>query len=76
MQPIEQFTSSNGNGQGMGSAMELFRAVKFGDLEARSLRECSSCKKNLRLIKVVFYAETEETIRMFECDCGERIWDE
>jgi len=26
--------------------------------------------------RAVFFEETDETIRMFECDCGERIWDE
>jgi hypothetical protein len=28
------------------------------------------------LIRAVYYPETEETIRVFECDCGERTWDE
>jgi hypothetical protein len=41
-----------------------------------SLRECRSCENKLRLIRAVYYPETEETIRMFECDCGERTWDE
>jgi hypothetical protein len=55
--------------------MELFRAEKFGDLESNddSLRGCGSCDNKLR---AVYYPETEETIRMFECDCGERTWDE
>jgi hypothetical protein len=58
--------------------MELFRAEKFGDFEDNSnpLRECRSCNNKLRLIRAVYYPETEETIRVFECDCGERTWDE
>jgi hypothetical protein len=62
----------------MGAVMELFRAEKFGDIESSddSLRECRSCDNKLRLIRAVHYPETEETIRMFECDCGERTWDE
>jgi hypothetical protein len=58
--------------------MELFRAEKFGDLQSNdtSLRECRFCNKNLRLLRAVYYPETGETIRMFECDCGERTWDE
>ena len=62
----------------MGAVMELFRAEKFGDLESNddSLRECRFCDNKLRLIRAVYYPETEETIRVFECDCGERTWDE
>jgi hypothetical protein len=58
--------------------MELFRAEKFGniDRDENSFRKCRSCENNLRLIRVVHYPETDETIRVFECDCGERIWDE
>jgi hypothetical protein len=63
----------------LGAAVELFRAEKFGDIESNnddSLRECRSCDNKLRLIRAVYYPETEETIRVFECDCGERTWDE
>jgi hypothetical protein len=58
--------------------MELFRAEKLGDFESSddSFKECRSCDNKLRLIRAVHYPETEETIRMFECDCGERVWDE
>jgi hypothetical protein len=61
-----------------GGVMELFRAKKFGNLDSdeNSLRECRFCDNNLRLIRMVYYPETEETMRMFECDCGERTWDE
>ena len=34
------------------------------------------CNNKLKLKRAVFFEETDETIRMFECDCGERIWDE
>jgi hypothetical protein len=58
--------------------MELFRAEKFGNLESdkNSHRGCRSCDNNLRLVRAVYYPETEATIRVFECDCGERTWDE
>jgi hypothetical protein len=61
-----------------GGSMELFRAEKFGDIEGSddSLRECCSCDNKLRLVSAVYYPETEETIRVFGCDCGERTWDE
>jgi hypothetical protein len=63
---------------GWGALMELFRAEKVGDFEDNSnpLRECRSCNNRLKLIRAVYYPETEETIRVFECDCGERTWDE
>jgi hypothetical protein len=62
----------------MGVVMKLFRAEKFGDLESSddSLRGCRSCDNKLRLIRAVYYPETEETIRMFGCGSGERTWDE
>jgi len=63
-------------GFALGAIVELFRAEKLGHLEANSQRDCNSCKGKLKLIKAVFFPETVETIRMFECDCGERIWDE
>jgi hypothetical protein len=57
--------------------MELFRAEKFGDFEDNgNLRECRSCNKKLKLIRAVYYPETKQTVRVFECDCGERTWDE
>ena len=56
--------------------MDLFRAEKFGHLDSDSLRDCSLCNRKLKLKRAVFFEETDETIRMFECDCGERIWDE
>jgi hypothetical protein len=58
--------------------MEIFRAEKFGDFEgnSNSLNECRCCNNKLRLIRAVYYPETDETIRMFECASGERTWDE
>jgi hypothetical protein len=58
--------------------MELFRAEKFGDIENKddSLRGCRFCENKLRLIRAVYYPDTQATIRVFECDCGARTWDE
>jgi len=56
--------------------MELFRAEKFGYLDSVDSRGCRSCDNKLRLVRAVYYPETKETIRMFECGCGERTWDE
>jgi hypothetical protein len=58
--------------------MDFFGAAKLGVYESNSdsLRQCRLCNNKMRLIRVVHYPETEETIRVFECDCGERTWDE
>jgi hypothetical protein len=56
--------------------MELFRAERVGYLASSSTRKCRFCGDNLKLLRSVYYRETETTIREFECKCGERTWDE
>ena len=56
--------------------MELFWAKKVGYLTSNSLRECRICGDKLKLLRSVYYPETNQTIRVFECACGERTWDE
>jgi hypothetical protein len=58
--------------------MDFFRAEKIGVYESNSysLRECLLCNNKMRLIRVVHYPEIDETIRVFECDCGARAWDD
>ena len=59
-----------------GVVMELFRAEKIGELESDSTRQCRVCGKTLNLIRIVYYPDREATVRVFECECGERTWDE
>jgi hypothetical protein len=63
---------------GLGAVMDLFSASKLGfyDSNNNSIKECRSCKNKMRLIRLVHYPETGATVRVFECDCGERTWDE
>jgi hypothetical protein len=56
--------------------MEVFKAEKIGDVESNSKRECRVCGKTLNLLRTVHYPDRKATIRSFECECGERIWDE
>jgi hypothetical protein len=62
----------------LGAVLELFKAEKFGNFESdeNSHRECRFCDNKLRLIRAVHFPHTEETVRVFECDCGERTWDD
>lgn len=56
--------------------MELFRAEKIGELENNSNVQCRACDKKLELARAVLIADTGHLIRLFECECGERIWSE
>jgi hypothetical protein len=36
---------------------------------------CPSCKGILRLARTLLVSRTEEAIRLFKCQCGQRIWE-
>jgi hypothetical protein len=59
-----------------GEVMKLFWAEKIGDLEIDSTSQCRVCGETLKLIRIVYYPDREATVLVFECKCGERIWDE
>jgi tRNA(Leu) C34 or U34 (ribose-2'-O)-methylase TrmL len=56
--------------------MEIFRAEKIAETEGNSNRECRVCGATLKLVRAVHFADRQSVIRAFECDCGERVWDE
>lgn len=56
--------------------MELFRAKKVGEVESNSIRKCRACDQKLELIRAVLYPGSGNLIRVFECKCGERVWDD
>lgn len=56
--------------------MELFTAEKVGELQSGSTRRCRACGEMLELIKTIFDSNSGAIIHMFECRCGERIWDD
>ena len=56
--------------------MELFWAEKIGEIESNSKRHCRVCGKMLKLVRTVYCPDRGAAIRVFECECGERIWDE
>jgi len=55
--------------------MELLRAEKVGEIESNSIRKCRVCNQTLELVRTILVA-TGDTMRLFECKCGERIWKE
>jgi len=56
--------------------MELFWVEKIGQLESHSTRQCRACGKTLMLVRIVYYPDTEAAVRVFECECGERTWED
>lgn len=56
--------------------MELFKAEKVGEMESKPQKRCRVCGKTLQLLNVVYFPDRASTVRSFECECGERVWDE
>jgi hypothetical protein len=46
--------------------------------ETRKLRElkCERCGSIPRIAKTILDTRANRTVRIFECECGERIWDD
>lgn len=56
--------------------MEIFRAEKIAEMEDNSNRKCRACGATMKLIGAVHFPDRKSLVRAFECDCGERIWNE
>jgi hypothetical protein len=56
--------------------VELFRAQKVAEIESSSTRRCRFCGERLELVRTVMNMQTADMIHLFECRCGERIWDD
>jgi hypothetical protein len=56
--------------------MELFRAEKVAEIESASTLACRVCSQKLNLVRTVVDADTGNSFHMFECDCGERTWED
>jgi hypothetical protein len=55
--------------------MELLRAENVGEIESNPVKKCRACNEELKLVRAVMIPPGN-LIRMFECKCGERIWEE
>jgi hypothetical protein len=56
--------------------VELFRAEKIAVLESDTIKTCRACGEKLMLIRTMLNSDSGYVIHMFECRCGERIWDD
>ena len=56
--------------------MELFQAEMVAAIEHQSSKTCRRCSARLHLVKVMIDSHTGDVVHMFECQCGERIWNE
>jgi transposase len=56
--------------------MELFAAEKVAELPSSSTKRCNLCGEKLELIRTVVDADTGHVTHIFECKCGERVWDD
>ncbi|WFU79109.1 hypothetical protein QA645_31945 [Bradyrhizobium sp. CIAT3101] len=56
--------------------MEIYRAEKIAEIEDNSNRECDACGATMKLVGAVHFPDRQAVVRAFECDCGERVWNE
>jgi hypothetical protein len=56
--------------------MDLFQAERIATVRDQSAETCLLCGAKLVLVRMIVDSDTGSTYRMFECDCGERIWND
>jgi len=57
--------------------MNFFGVQRIWNKETRADRGCPRCEEaRLRLVQTMLDPRKGKTIRIFECQCGESIWDD
>ena len=56
--------------------MEVFRAEKVAELESAATKTCRNCNQQLELLRTIVDADSGHSMHLFECQCGNRIWEE
>jgi hypothetical protein len=56
--------------------MELFWAERIATGAGQSSKTRRVCAKKLMLVRIIANPDNGAVIHMFECVCGERIWNE
>lgn len=67
--PIISYTSSGG------LIVQILKAVMIAELPDASARTCALCDEKLELMRAVIDHDGK-IIHMFECRCGDRVWDD
>jgi hypothetical protein len=49
---------------------------KLSEAEARDARKCPRCETRLWAPQIILDSRRGKIIHLFECPCGERIWDD
>jgi hypothetical protein len=55
--------------------VQIFKAEMIAEMPDASARACCLCHGKLQLVRS-FIDPDGKIIHMFECKCGERVWDE
>lgn len=55
--------------------MQLFAAEMVAEIPSASTKRCR-CGEMLELVRTMFDENSGKIVHMFECACGERIWDD
>jgi hypothetical protein len=56
--------------------MKIFWSEKIVAAEDQSSKLCFACGRKMSLVKLIVDSDTGDVIHMFECMCGERVWDD
>jgi hypothetical protein len=56
--------------------MNYYNGNKLSGKETREDRRCEKCDAQPRLVLNMLDPRSGNTIRMFECKCGQRTWSE
>jgi hypothetical protein len=56
--------------------VEIFHAEKVAELESATTKRCRICSQQLEVRRTMVDAESGTLVHMFECQCGDRFWED
>jgi hypothetical protein len=56
--------------------MNFFSAPKLTGEETKEELKCIRCGDRPNIVQIMLDPRRGKTLRMYECRCGERIWDD
>jgi hypothetical protein len=60
----------------LGAAVEIFHAEKVAELESTTTKRCRICSQQLEVRRTMVDSESGTLVHMFECQCGDRFWED